>query len=106
MILTEQEIKEAVGFTTDQMTAYRRIESAMLEKLRAQEPVAYMTYKGYLLHAADPKVAVHFIKPAPLFLHPDPRITELEEENKRLKAIIRAQEEHQTRHGGYDPNEI
>ena len=33
MLLNEQEIKDAVGFTTDQMTAYRRIESAVREKL-------------------------------------------------------------------------
>lgn len=41
MILTEQEIKEAVGFTTDQMTAYRRIESSVLERLKAQESVCW-----------------------------------------------------------------
>jgi hypothetical protein len=34
MILTEQEIRKAVGFTTDQMTAYRRVESAILKKVR------------------------------------------------------------------------
>lgn len=30
------------------------------------EPVAYMTYKGYLLHASDPKVAEHD-SPEPLY---------------------------------------
>lgn len=30
------------------------------------EPVAYMTYKGYLLHASDPKVKDHS-EPSPLW---------------------------------------
>lgn len=30
------------------------------------EPVAYMTYKGYLLHAKDPKVQEHS-EPSPLW---------------------------------------
>lgn len=30
------------------------------------EPVAYMTYKGYLLHAKDPKVKEHS-EPSPLW---------------------------------------
>ncbi|MBT0725113.1 hypothetical protein HH682_11945 [Rosenbergiella sp. S61] len=36
-----------------------------LESLTA-EPVAYMTYKGYLLHAADPKVS-EYSDPEPLY---------------------------------------
>jgi hypothetical protein len=35
----------------------------------AGEPVAYMTYKGYLLHAADPKVA-EYSEPTPLYEAP------------------------------------
>ncbi|HHL2772107.1 TPA: hypothetical protein ACQ45G_001013 [Citrobacter freundii] len=34
-----------------------------------QEPVAYMTYKGYLLHAADPKLA-EYSEPMPLYAAP------------------------------------
>lgn len=34
-----------------------------------QEPVAYMTYKGYLLHAADPKLA-EYSEPTPLYAAP------------------------------------
>lgn len=30
------------------------------------EPVAYVTYKGYLLHAADPKLA-EYSEPSPLY---------------------------------------
>ncbi|HHL3187101.1 hypothetical protein NO746_000000125 [Citrobacter freundii] len=33
---------------------------------RNAEPVAYMTYKGYLLHAADPKLA-EYSDPTPLY---------------------------------------
>ncbi|HBQ3146376.1 TPA: DUF551 domain-containing protein [Klebsiella pneumoniae] len=36
------------------------------------EPVAYMTYKGYLLHAGDPKLAEYS---APMPLYADPRPT-------------------------------
>lgn len=34
-----------------------------------QEPVAYMTYKGYLYHANDPKVLEHS-DPTPLYTAP------------------------------------
>lgn len=44
-----------------QLKAYR-----LLYAVWAQEPDAYVTYKGYLLHAADPKVANHS-QPEPLF---------------------------------------
>lgn len=42
-----------------------RIALASLEA----EPVAYMTYKGYLLHAADPKLA-EYSDPTPLYTAP------------------------------------
>ena len=35
------------------------------------EPVAYVTYKGYLLHAGDPKVA-EYSDPIPLYMEPLP----------------------------------
>lgn len=38
------------------------------------EPVAYMTYKGYLLHAGDPKVA-EYSEPMPLYDAPHPLTT-------------------------------
>lgn len=44
-----------------------RIALASLEA----EPVAYMTYKGYLLHADDPKVA-EYSEPTPLYDAPPP----------------------------------
>lgn len=34
------------------------------------EPVAYMTFKGYLLHAGDPKVA-EYSEPEPLYMRPE-----------------------------------
>lgn len=42
-----------------------------LAELRAQEPVAFITYKGHLLHADDPRVKEHS-DPAPLFARPVP----------------------------------
>ncbi|VUC79820.1 Eaa1 [Raoultella terrigena] len=38
------------------------------------EPVAYMTYKGYLLHAGDPKLA-EYSEPMPLYADPRPAST-------------------------------
>jgi hypothetical protein len=38
----------------------------MLLAAMQQEPVAYMTYKGYLLHAGDPKLA-EYSEPTPLY---------------------------------------
>lgn len=46
-----------------QLEAYR-----MLLKVMEDEPVAYITYKGYLLHASDPKVLEHS-EPTPLYEH-------------------------------------
>ena len=54
----------ALGLTLNeeyQLAAYR-----LLYAVWTQEPDAYVTYKGYLLHAADPKVANHS-QPEPLF---------------------------------------
>lgn len=34
------------------------------------EPAAYMTYKGYLIHAEDPKLA-EYSDPEPLFMRPE-----------------------------------
>ena len=45
---------------------------ALVDPLPAQpeqEPVAYMTYKGYLYHASDPKVLEHS-DPTPLYTAP------------------------------------
>lgn len=44
-----------------QLRAYR-----LLYAVWTQEPDAYVTYKGHLLHAADPKVAQHS-QPEPLY---------------------------------------
>lgn len=38
----------------------------VIDEVLNAEPVAYMTYKGYLLHAADPKLAEHS-DPTPLY---------------------------------------
>ncbi|GDR02026.1 putative phage protein [Escherichia coli] len=38
----------------------------VIDEVLNAEPVAYMTYKGYLLHAADPKLA-EYSDPTPLY---------------------------------------
>lgn len=48
-----------------------------------QEPVAYITYKGYLLHAGDPKVA-QYSDPTPLYADPAPSIPAVPEERTWL----------------------
>lgn len=49
-------------------------KQALEDKLRLEEafsePVAYVTYKGYLLHAGDPKVA-EYSEPEPLYMRPE-----------------------------------
>jgi hypothetical protein len=42
---------------------------AELVRLREQEPYAYETYKGYLLHAGNPEVSNHS-NPKPLYTEP------------------------------------
>jgi len=49
-------------YTHDDVVELARIALASLEA----EAVAYMTYKGYLLHAADPKLA-EYSEPTPLY---------------------------------------
>lgn len=41
----------------------------VIDEVLNAEPVAYMTYKGYLLHAADPKLA-EYSEPMPLYAAP------------------------------------
>ena len=43
-----------------------------IEQAEKQEPVAWMTYKGYLYHASDPKVLEHS-DPTPLYDKPPKR---------------------------------
>ncbi|EPT3178221.1 DUF551 domain-containing protein [Yersinia enterocolitica] len=52
----------AMFFTGDEVAALARIA---LDAKRA-EPVAYMTYKGHLIHAADPKLS-EYSDPQPLY---------------------------------------
>jgi hypothetical protein len=54
----------------DEIEAMARFALAAKE----QEPVAYMTYKGYLLHAGDPKLA-EYSEPMPLYADPRPEPT-------------------------------
>lgn len=43
----------------------------LIDEVLESEPVAYITYKGYLLHASDPKLA-EFSDPTPLYADPQP----------------------------------
>ncbi|WP_171863902.1 hypothetical protein [Enterobacter kobei] len=60
-----QQIIETDHVQCGEASALARIALASLEA----EPVAYMTYKGYLLHAADPKLA-EYSDPTPLYTAP------------------------------------
>ncbi len=58
----------------------------MIEKQHTQEPVAFITYKGHLLHASDPRVA-EYSNPEPLYTAPPDaaaRIAELEKQRDML----------------------
>ena len=55
----------------------RELARIALASLEA-EPVAYMTYKGYLLHAADPKLG-EYSEPMPLYAVPQLPQSEPEE---------------------------
>ncbi|MBP1035865.1 hypothetical protein J8631_09865 [Serratia fonticola] len=50
------------GFTRDEQMLLARIALAA----KTAEPVAYLTYKGYLIHAADPKLS-EYSDPWPLY---------------------------------------
>ena len=70
-ILTDEELNSIKDNHRDQLVELdllRNVESALLSKLAEQagEPVAYITYKGHLLHANDPKVSDHS-DPEPLY---------------------------------------
>ncbi|WP_434117054.1 hypothetical protein [Klebsiella michiganensis] len=57
--------------------AYYLMAKELQERRKAErdsEPVAYMTYKGYLLHAGDPKLA-EYSEPMPLYADPRPAST-------------------------------
>lgn len=54
-----------------------------------EEPVAYMTYKGYLLHAGDPKVS-EYSEPTPLYTAPPAPVVPpaIEPDHEVIKAIL------------------
>lgn len=62
MEAARDEIPFGLGEDGTNTLAALRIALASLEAV----PVAYMTYKGYLLHAADPKLA-EYSEPTPLY---------------------------------------
>lgn len=56
---------EKIPGSSDAAVIHLKLAEITLASLEA-EPVAYMTYKGYLLHAADPKLA-EYSEPTPLY---------------------------------------
>ena len=63
-ILTDEELESIKFDQRDQLVDFetlRAVEAAVLAKLAAldMKPAAYITYKGHLLHADDPKVMEH-----------------------------------------------
>lgn len=79
-------IEESIQAIFDLKVGYR-LEFADIEIIKRvarmalaamdSEPVAYMTYKGYLLHAGDPKLA-EYSEPMPLYADPRPEPTSAE----------------------------
>lgn len=70
-ILTDEELESIKFDQRDQLVDFetlRAVEAAVLAKLAAldMKPAAYITYKGHLLHADDPKVLEHS-NPEPLY---------------------------------------
>lgn len=59
----------------------------VIDEVLNAEPVAYMTYKGYLLHAADPKLA-EYSDPTPLYDAP-PAPTVPEELLSAMEEVLR-----------------
>ena len=74
-----QQIIETDHVQCGEASELARIALASLEA----EPVAYMTYKGYLLHADDPKLA-EYSEPMPLYTVPQLPRTAVPECYQRL----------------------
>ncbi|MGR7310616.1 DUF551 domain-containing protein [Klebsiella aerogenes] len=81
---------ESLKFAITQ-SAYTGIRCRLEEELQLaefalaamdSEPVAYMTYKGYLLHADDPKLA-EYSEPTPLYRHAHPAPVALKDHQMR-----------------------
>lgn len=68
---TVDRLEQLVNFTHENGIAHAsRIEWQALARIalavKMAEPVAYITYKGYLIHAGDPKLSA-FSDPEPLY---------------------------------------
>lgn len=62
-----EEMRETGEYTRATTKAIEALRQALAQP--EQKPVAYMTYKGYLYHASDPKVLEHS-DPTPLYTAP------------------------------------
>ena len=64
MALSKDDIRE-IAYQGSFNDLERELARLLLTIIK-DEPVAYVTYKGYLLHAADPKVS-EYSEPTPLY---------------------------------------
>ncbi len=83
-----ESVRDEIPFGLDEyqgnILAALRIALASLEA----EPVAYMTYKGYLLHASDPKLE-EYSEPMPLYTAPQlPQPAVLSVSDGVLKSLL------------------
>ena len=85
MLLNEQEIMDInQNAEFDSAIGYARaIESAVLEKLKAQEPFAYFSINDYGAWEETSDPTAHA-----LYEHPDPRVAELEAVLRECRGVL------------------
>lgn len=94
MLLTEQEVDD-IQLSLMRVKQHgvqnfaRAIESAVLEKLKAQEPVGHVVFKKHR-KAPDVDWAVNtpIRNGIPLYSHPDPRVAELEAVLRECREVM------------------
>lgn len=70
--ITRERLEQLAKFKGAAVTRQEEQELARIAlDAMYSDPVAYMTYKGYLLHAGDPKLA-EYSEPTPLYAAPQP----------------------------------
>ncbi len=70
--ITRERLEQLAKFKGAAVTRQEEQELARIAlDAMDSDPVAYMTYKGYLLHAGDPKLA-EYSEPTPLYAAPQP----------------------------------
>lgn len=65
-ILSTDELKNIWSRTKGIAELANEIQKALIKKIKEEGPVAFISYKGYLIHADDPKL-VEYSEPTPLY---------------------------------------